>query len=503
MKNSVSEALSRIHVIMEQKGSHILHTSDIERLDRELLLRNHWLQEIIQGWYLVIRPDVPSGDSTPWYANFWDFLKVYLHHYYGKEYCLSAECSIDLHIGSFAIPKQVIVMAPKARGVPIELPYDTSLLVYAANKLPEEREEKGGLQVMSLAYALCKVTATYFHASPRDAEIALRALTNPSELFHIIERYHFKSGAERLIGAYRFFGNDAVADDLKNGLKNIGMTITERNPFVCETAWLPEKRYASPYAARIFSMWKHFRQVVVDHFPAPPGLPKDISLYLGQVSEIYAKDAYNSLSIEGYKVSKELIERVKNRHWQPEKNHEDHQERNALAALGYYRAFSAVKDSIEEILKGVPAASIAQRDLPQWYQKLFYPSVEAQIISPSELMGYRRHQVYIRSSRHTPPAKEYLLDTMEAFFQCLQEEEHPGVRAILGHCLFVYIHPYMDGNGRTGRFLMNAMLASGGYPWTVIQVEHRSRYFAALESASVDANILPFTQFVALEMRGG
>ncbi len=114
--------------------------------------------------------------------------------------------------------------------------------------------------------------------------------------------------------------------------------------------------------------------------------------------------------------------------------------------------------------------------------------------------GYRRHQVYIRNSRHTPPAKEYLLDSMEAFFQCLQEEDHPGVRAVLGHCLFVSIHPYMDGNGRTGRFLMNAMLASGGYPWTIIQVEHRDRYFVALESASVDANILPFIEFVVSEM---
>jgi len=38
---------------------------------------------------------------------------------------------------------------------------------------------------------------------------------------------------------------------------------------------------------------------------------------------------------------------------------------------------------------------------------------------------------------------------------------------VLGHFVFVYIHPYLDGNGRIGRFLMNLMLAAGGYPWTV------------------------------------
>lgn len=37
---------------------------------------------------------------------------------------------------------------------------------------------------------------------------------------------------------------------------------------------------------------------------------------------------------------------------------------------------------------------------------------------------------------------------------------YPGVRAVLGHFFFVYIHPYMDGNGRLGRFLMNALFAS-------------------------------------------
>jgi Fic family protein len=55
----------------------------------------------------------------------------------------------------------------------------------------------------------------------------------------------------------------------------------------------------------------------------------------------------------------------------------------------------------------------------------------------------------------------------------------------------------MDGNGRMGRFLMNAMLASGGYPWTVIPVTARDDYMAALEAASVGQNIVPFADFLA------
>ena len=63
--------------------------------------------------------------------------------------------------------------------------------------------------------------------------------------------------------------------------------------------------------------------------------------------------------------------------------------------------------------------------------------------------------------------------------------------------MFVYIHPYMDGNGRMGRFLMNVMMASGGYPWTVIPVGERKTYMEALEKASVGEDIGPFADFLA------
>lgn len=56
---------------------------------------------------------------------------------------------------------------------------------------------------------------------------------------------------------------------------------------------------------------------------------------------------------------------------------------------------------------------------------------------------------------------------------------------------------------RMARFLMNAMLAAGGYPWTIVPVERRETYMAALEEASVRQNILPFTGFLARLVKGG
>ena len=97
--------------------------------------------------------------------------------------------------------------------------------------------------------------------------------------------------------------------------------------------------------------------------------------------------------------------------------------------------------------------------------------------------------------------KNAVRDLMPAFFDLIKEEPNPAVRVVLGHFMFVYIHPYMDGNGRIGRFLMNVMLAAGGYPWTVIPVDERNAYMAALEAASVSNNIGPFTDFFAMLVR--
>jgi hypothetical protein len=110
---------------------------------------------------------------------------------------------------------------------------------------------------------------------------------------------------------------------------------------------------------------------------------------------------------------------------------------------------------------------------------------------------YRQHLLHIRGSRHTPANWESVPDAMDAFFDCLKGEKGPRVRAVLGHFLFTFIHPLPDGDGRSGRFIMNAMLASGGIPWTVVPVDRRAEYMQALDSASSKNDIVPFTKMIA------
>lgn len=168
-----------------------------------------------------------------------------------------------------------------------------------------------------------------------------------------------------------------------------------------------------------------------------------------------------------------------------------------MAARGYWLAFQKVKQAVAQILAGTDAARLVRNAHRDWYREMFQPCVAAGLIEAQALAGYRNHPVYLQGSRHVPPRWDVAADAMDAMFDLLEGEKEPAAGIVLGHWLFGYIHPYPDGNGRMARFLMNAMLASGGYPWTVIRVEDRSAYMKALESASVQMNIAPFATFIA------
>jgi Fic family protein len=187
--------------------------------------------------------------------------------------------------------------------------------------------------------------------------------------------------------------------------------------------------------------------------------------------------------------------------WDPAHHEADRQSRDALAARGYWQAFQKVKGTVSKVLAGENPGAIARADHKEWYRELFESCVVSGLIPTSALAGYRIDAVYVRNSRHVPPRWEAVRDAMPALFDLIEAEPEPSVRAVLGHWLFGYIHPYSDGNGRMARFLMNVLLASGGYPWTVVRVEDRTEYLKALDRASIDVDARPFASFIAERVR--
>jgi hypothetical protein len=70
-------------------------------------------------------------------------------------------------------------------------------------------------------------------------------------------------------------------------------------------------RETSPYVNRIRILWQKMRDPVIESFPEAPGLPRNRAAYMKRVEEAYVTDAYHSLSIEGYRVTPELIRKVR------------------------------------------------------------------------------------------------------------------------------------------------------------------------------------------------
>ena len=402
------------------------------------------------------------------------------------------------------MPTQLVVRSPNARNRPTPLPHGTSLLDIRA-ALPDGRdiEVKDGLRLFSLPAALSASSPAFFRHNPTDARAALASIRNASELLPKLLDAGRSRVAGRLVGAFRNIGRDRIANDILSAMRAAGNDVREEDPFEARIDIILPNREVSPYASRIRLMWQAMRGAIVDRFPAPPGRPNDLNAYMQRVQESYVTDAYHSLSIEGYRVSPELIERVRGGAWNPDLDEKDREQHDALAARGYWQAFQAVQRSLRKVLRGGNPGTVADEDHGAWYREMFSPSVATGLLRPADLAGYRDGQVYIRHSMHVPMRREAVVDAMPVFFELLAQETEPSVRVVLGHFVFVYIHPYMDGNGRIGRFLMNVMLAAGGYPWTVVPLQRRDRYVAALEQASVGQNIAPFTDFLAQLVKEG
>jgi len=494
----LAASLEVLRELQENNTIVAIKSSEMTRTHRERLVKHGFLTEVAKGWYIISNPNEKSGDTTSWYTSYWQFCAQYLNHKYGDNYCISADQSILIHSGNNTVPLQLIIRTPEAPNKNITLLHNTSILEIKAN-LPNKANliEKNGIRMMTLHAALIACTPVLFEKNPIDIKTALASVTDASEILGNLLAGSHSTIAGRLAGAFRNIGRDRIADEILGAMKKAEYRVTETDPFQNKSAVKLLPRERSPYANRIKLMWENWRQTVLEHFPEEPGLPKNKESYLEAVEQLFVTDAYHSLSIERYKVSIELIEKVRAGDWDIKDNEKDRNHRDAMAARGYWQATQYVKESVRKILEGNNAGNIVDRDHINWYQELFAPSVTAGILKASDLAGYRTNQVYITNSLHTPLNRDAVRDAMPILFELLESEPNAGVRTVLGHFIFVYIHPYMDGNGRMARFLMNVMLASGGFPWTVIPVEERDRYMASLEKASVEGNIEPFTIFIA------
>ena len=493
----LAESLDVLKAIQEG-NQRVFRSDDLSRVHRERLVDNGFLQEVMKGWLISSSPDAQAGEGTPWHASFWEFCARYCDERFGDQWHLSPEQSLFLHGERTVIPDQLVVHSPKATNNDINLLFGTTLydLKVAEMPAPTALTVRDGLRLFTPAAALTRVPESFFQLYPLEAQVVMACLADASDLLRLLLNGGHSAKAGYLAKAFRQTGRGELADEILRAMKGAGYDVRESSPFEAGQIVHIQSCPAASIVSRVEMLWKSMRGKVLAAFPKAPGLPADKEAYLRFVDDIYRTDAYHSLSIEGYSVTPALVERVRQGGWDPEHDAGDRRNRDALAARGYWQAFQLVKKEVEKVIAGENPAALARTAHNNWYREMFQPCVTAGLLEPGSLAGYRNIPVYLRGSRYVPPRWEAVRDAMPAFFDLLEKEPEPSVRAVLGHWLFGYVHPYPDGNGRMARFLMNVMLASGGYPWTVIRVVDRKAYLSVLDRASIEMDIHPFTTFI-------
>ena len=138
-----------------------------------------------------------------------------------------------------------------------------------------------------------------------------------------------------------------------------------------------------------------------------------------------------------------------------------------------------------------------KKPLTEWQIKSIHQLI-LKNIDDSHAGVYRTTNVIISGAEHVPPDTLHVESEMTSFISWYENEAvsmHPVERAARVHADFVKIHPFVDGNGRASRLLMNMELMKDGYPPCVLPVEKRLEYYEALDTAHTKND---YKQFLSL-----
>ncbi|MDH0660449.1 Fic family protein [Empedobacter sp. GD03865] len=161
-----------------------------------------------------------------------------------------------------------------------------------------------------------------------------------------------------------------------------------------------------------------------------------------------------------------------------------------LEAVNHQNAIEYIKDLAKQ------NETITERDLLQIHYLIL------QGINNEQAGKYRNLQVLISGAKHVPPQPFLVAKEMESLFIWYNENKdklHPVVLSAEMHERLVTIHPFIDGNGRTARLLMNLILLQNGFPIAILKgdIESRLKYYSALETAQVEHNKESFINLIA------
>lgn len=199
--------------------------------------------------------------------------------------------------------------------------------------------------------------------------------------------------------------------------------------------------------------------------------------------EFLSKYTYDAISLEGtnrmpYEKVKHLIELD---------TKPDYSEKEINEVLNHVKCFNTIKKW-----------ALEKSDLLEDDIKDLHNMLEANIYVGGI---YRNVNIQIRGAIHQPPSYVKVYDRMKRMFDDLKRLElNDFDKAIFIHANLAKIHPFLDGNGRLGRLVLNFYLIKLGYLPITISIDNRNEYFESIDKFKVDKDLEPLKNFVIKEL---
>jgi hypothetical protein len=251
----LAQSLSMLKALQES-GRRVFRSNDFSRVHRERLVKNGFLLDVMKEWLISSSPGARAGDSTPWYASFWEFCARYCGERFGEQWHLSAAQSLWLHGEKTAIPEQVVVCSPKGTNHTNKLLFGTSLYDLKVPEMPTASDlvMRDGLRLFSPAASLVGAAETLFARNPVESQVVLGSLADASDLLRLLLNGGNSTKAGYLAGALRQTGRGALADEILRAMKSVGYDVRESNPFEAEQILATPRRTVAPIAGRVQMM---------------------------------------------------------------------------------------------------------------------------------------------------------------------------------------------------------------------------------------------------------
>jgi hypothetical protein len=453
--------------------------------------------------WIVARPGV---DVLPgaFYPNYWKVVRLVMDAY--APAAVERVSAVRLH-SEMTTPPAVLTVRQGAsasrRSIELVPGYEVQVrggTVDAGLVVPRPVE---GVEIPTddPAATLLALPATALRDDPETVSVWLKSLTVARpELEAAYERSPRPVVLKRIGLLARELGNDRLAQQIDEVIRGgtrhrVGRGHTGRAPTFAIPAYLAALQTTrQPWLDRQAAVFARYADAVEREIGAAEAeLPRfTIPELLRHAGEAKAYDAYHSTTIEGYRISPAEVSAVVS--GAPVAGHDPESVRSRMAVAGYSRAFETV---LARVAGAGGRVEMDESLIQELYLELFSPSVDAGLVSPEVLRGWRNQPAYLREHTHVPPAPDKLPMLMRRFADLANGiQGQPLVRAVMAHYEFVTVHPFPDGNGRIARFLLNLALLGEGLPWTTIRVDDRARYFRTLHQAQVENDPLPFARLV-------